>query len=75
LRGFAALTWRLRLQPTPPGWVDMAFSVPLLDSRRAHEELGWRPRFSGTDALRDVLEGIREGAGIETPPLAPRAVG
>jgi UDP-glucose 4-epimerase len=73
LRAFAALTWRLRLQPTPPGWVDLAFGVPLLDSRRAREELRWTPRFSGTQALVEVLKGIREGAGIETPPLSSRA--
>jgi UDP-glucose 4-epimerase len=75
IRGLAALTWRLRLQPTPPGWVDLAFNAPLLDTRRARDELGWTPRFSGTDALLEVMEGIREGAGIETPPLSPRAGG
>jgi nucleoside-diphosphate-sugar epimerase len=75
IRGLAALTWRLHLQPTPPGWVDLAFGVPLLDPRRAREELGWTPRFTGTEALLEVLEGIREGAGIETPPLSPRAGG
>lgn len=73
IRALAALSWRLHLQPTPPGWIDMAFSVPLLDSRRAREELGWTPRFSGTEALLEVMEGIREGAGIGTPPLSPRA--
>ena len=36
----AALTWRLRLQPAPEGWVDMAFSVPIMDTTRAREELG-----------------------------------
>jgi UDP-glucose 4-epimerase len=75
LRSLAAVTWRLHLQPTPPGWVDLAFDVPLLDPHRAREELGWTPRFTGTEALLEVLEGIREGAGIETPPLSPRAGG
>jgi UDP-glucose 4-epimerase len=75
IRGLAALTWRLHLQPTPPGWVDLAFGVPLLDPRRARQELGWTPRFTGTEALVEVMEGIREGAGIETPPLSPRTGG
>jgi nucleoside-diphosphate-sugar epimerase len=75
LRGAAALTWRLRLQPSPPGWVDMALSVPLLDVTRAREELGWTPRRSSGDALLDLLAGLREAAGTETPPLASDAGG
>ena len=43
LRGAASITWRMRAQPSPPGWVDMALAVPLLDAARAREELGWRP--------------------------------
>ena len=75
LRAGAALTWRLRLQPSEPGWVDMALAVPLMDTRRAREELGWEPRHSSTDALRDLLEGMRESSGLDTPPLAPDAGG
>src|SRR5215216_5516943 len=30
LRAGAGLTWRARLQPSPPGWVDMGLGVPLL---------------------------------------------
>lgn len=75
LRGGAALTWRLRLQPTPPGWVDLAFGVPLLDSTRAREELGWVPRWTATKALSELLEGIRERAGLPTPVLEPDAGG
>src|SRR4051794_33579261 len=32
LRVLADLTWRARLQPTPPGWLDMALSVPIMDT-------------------------------------------
>jgi len=35
LRAGAALTWRLRLQPTPPGWLDMALAVPIMEIGRA----------------------------------------
>ena len=30
LRAGAALSWRLHLQPTDPGWVDLVFSAPLI---------------------------------------------
>jgi UDP-glucose 4-epimerase len=75
LRAAADLTWRLRLQPTPPGWLDMGMSVPVMDSGRIRRELGWMPRRSATDALLELVEGIRERAGAATPPLDPRAGG
>ena len=75
LRGGAALTYGLRLQPSEPGWVDMAFAVPVMDTTRARTELGWKPERSSTDALLDLLEGMREGAGLDTPPLEPGGAG
>ena len=75
LRGGAALTYGLRLQPSEPGWVDMAFAVPVMDTTRARTELGWRPHRSSTDALLDLLEGMRAGAGLDTPPLEPGGAG
>jgi len=74
-RRFTAVTWRLHLQPTPPGWLDLALGVPVMDITRAREELGWRPEWSAGDALRDLLEGMSKGEGMETPPLAPGAGG
>src|SRR3954464_7409400 len=44
LRLGADLTWRARLQPTSPGWVDMGLGVPVMDTTRAHTELGWTPQ-------------------------------
>jgi nucleoside-diphosphate-sugar epimerase len=75
LRGAAALTWRLRLQPTEPGWVDMGLGVPLMDVRRAREELGWRPRHTAADALLELIDGMRDRAGVPTPPLDPSTGG
>ncbi|MEA2419617.1 MAG: UDP-glucose 4-epimerase [Thermoleophilaceae bacterium] len=69
LRTAAAISFKLRLQPSEPGWIDMALDGPLMDVTRAHEQLGWRPRYSSRDALRDLLAGLREGAGLDTPPL------
>jgi UDP-glucose 4-epimerase len=74
-RTLAQLTWRLHLQPTPAGWADMAFAVPLMDVTRVHEELAWEPERRADEALLDVLAGVREGAEDETPPLARGAGG
>ena len=71
LRGVASATWRLHLQPTPPGWVDLALGVPLLDVSRARAELGWEPQRSSDDALLELIRGIHDGAGAPTPPLEP----
>lgn len=70
VRRLADLSWQLRLQPTPPGWLDMALNVPLMSSVRAREELGWEPRHSSIEALEELVEGMREGRGAGTPPLA-----
>jgi nucleoside-diphosphate-sugar epimerase len=70
LRGTAAATFALRLQPSEPGWVDMALAVPLLDTARARRELGWEPARSGTEALSELIDAMRRGTDYETPPLA-----
>ena len=70
LRAAAALSWRLRLQPSPPGWVDLAFAVPLMDTSRARRELGWEPRRTSVEALTELLDGLRDGADFPTPPLS-----
>jgi UDP-glucose 4-epimerase len=71
----AAATWRLHLQPVSPGWLDLALRSPLMDASRAGTELGWSPRHSATQALQELLAGLREGAGADTPPLDPGAGG
>jgi UDP-glucose 4-epimerase len=70
LRGAAAATFAARLQPSEPGWVDMAFAVPLLDSTRARRELGWEPTRTGTEALSELIDAMRQGTDYATPPLA-----
>jgi UDP-glucose 4-epimerase len=75
LRAGAAVSYKLRLQPSEPGWLDMGLDGPLMDVTRAREELGWQPRHSASDALRDLLAGMREGAGLDTPPLEPGGAG
>ena len=73
LRSLAATAFRLHLAPSEPGWIDFAFGSPLLCSRRARDELLWRPRFDSVETLLELLKGIRDGSGSETPPLTPRS--
>lgn len=75
LRTLTSLTWRARLQSLDPGWIDLAFAVPLLDSSRAHDELGWRPRVDARDVLAEAVGGMAEAAGTPSPALRPRSVG
>jgi UDP-glucose 4-epimerase len=71
LRSAVNATYSLRLQPTSTGWLDMALAVPVMDTGRARQELGWTPRRDSGKALLDLIEGIRARAGLDTPPLAP----
>jgi UDP-glucose 4-epimerase len=75
LRAAVQLTWRAHLQPTSPGWIDLARGVPVMDTARARTELGWAPRHSAADALLELLDGLGRGAGGPTPPLDRRAGG
>jgi nucleoside-diphosphate-sugar epimerase len=75
LRAAADVTWRLHLQPAPAGWIDLALGVPIMDTTRARTELGWQPRRSATEALEELLGGLRDGADFPTPPLAAASSG
>ena len=74
LRAAAALSWRAGVQPLDPGWVDLAFSVPLLDTGRARRELGWTPSTDARVALAQVVAGMAEGASTGSPALRHRTV-
>jgi UDP-glucose 4-epimerase len=71
MRRVLSVTWRLRLQHTDPGWLDLCLGSPLIDSSRARRELGWRPEHGSLGTLFELLHGIEDGSGIATPPLAP----
>jgi UDP-glucose 4-epimerase len=74
VRAAAAATFRLHLQPTEPGWIDLALDTPLMATDRIRA-LGWTPRHTATDALRELLDGIRDRAGTRTAPLHPAGAG
>jgi UDP-glucose 4-epimerase len=71
-RAGARLSWQLRLQPMVDGWLDLALSSPILDTSRARQELSWMPQRSAEDTVLDLLAGLREGAGLDTPTLSPK---
>ena len=62
--------YALRLHPSEPSWLDLALETPLISPERISAELGWRPRHSALDAIAEVLDGMADGAGGATPPLA-----
>ncbi|WP_421121619.1 NAD-dependent epimerase/dehydratase family protein [Aquihabitans daechungensis] len=69
VRPIAAAAWRIHAQPVDPGWVTLLFRSPLIDSRRAREELGWAPDWSGPDALEAGLAGIQDPPEPRSPAL------
>jgi UDP-glucose 4-epimerase len=74
LRAAADVAWRTRLQPLDPGWLDLAFAVPLMDASRAQRELGWTPRVGAREALAETVAGMAESAGTRSPVLRPRSM-
>ncbi|MFA9445314.1 NAD-dependent epimerase/dehydratase family protein [Egicoccus sp. AB-alg6-2] len=70
-RAATRATWTARLHPVDVGWFDLALRSPVMDTTRARTELGWVPRLSARDALRELLAGLRHGAGGATPALQP----
>lgn len=73
VRAVVGLTWAAHLQRTDPGWIDMAAGVPIMDTSRARELLGWNPHRTSLESLKLVLDGISAGDGVSgSPLLAPR---
>lgn len=74
LRALTWASWHARLQPLDPGWLDLAFTVPLMDTTRAREVLGWTPAVDARLALDALLAGMAGQAGTASPALRPRRV-
>ena len=71
----AAASFHLRLQPTEPGWLDMGLGVPIMDTSRIRTELGWEPKRTAVETFEELFDGLREGTGLDTPPLDPATSG
>ncbi|MFD2093381.1 NAD-dependent epimerase/dehydratase family protein [Blastococcus deserti] len=46
---------RLPFLPPVAEWVEAASRPAIMDTTKAREKLGWRPRYTGLEALRDTL--------------------
>ncbi|MCQ4122517.1 NAD-dependent epimerase/dehydratase family protein [Rhodococcus tibetensis] len=66
-------TWRVHAQPIHRGWIDLAYSVPLLDSARARRELHWEPRYSAQETLDEAVRGFIGGDAGDSPVLRRRS--
>ncbi len=74
LRLLASGAWHARVQPVDPGWLDLAMSVPVLDTSRARTELGWAPTTGARTVLDEVLAGLSSARSGGSPALRPRSV-
>jgi len=66
--------WSCRLVQVEPGWVDLAYAVPLLATDRAEAELGWRPAADAPEVVEELVTGLLSGDSAPTAALRPRTV-
>ncbi|GAB2476619.1 hypothetical protein GCM10027063_17070 [Promicromonospora xylanilytica] len=71
VRAALAVAYDARLVRADPGWLDMAMTVPVLDTSRIKEELGWVPRRTAAQAVEDLVGGMAVGQGLRSAPLRP----
>lgn len=71
IRAAVAAAHGLRALRADPGWVDLCFGLPLVETSRAREVLGWRSTRGADEAAAELLHGLAAGAGMPTPPLEP----
>jgi nucleoside-diphosphate-sugar epimerase len=67
----AAITWKLRLQPTDPGWPRMGRDTPVMATDRARTVLGWTPLRNAGAVVAEALDGMADRRGSGTPALRP----
>jgi UDP-glucose 4-epimerase len=74
-RAGLAAAWHAHLVPASPHLFDLVNRIPMLDTTRAREVLGWTPRHDAPAAIRAFLAGLVSGEGAATPPLSPETGG
>lgn len=72
LRTGMELTAAIRLQPLDSSWYDLLTNVPLVSTRRARQDLGWRPHYRGDALLSAVRDAAVSGAGTTSERMAPQ---
>ena len=75
VRAAVSAAWRAHILPASPTLLDLFLSIPIMDVGRARNELGWVPQHTSLEALGELLDGLRAGAGGRTPPLDSQAGG
>ena len=63
-RAAAALTYAARLQPTDPGWLDMAANVPVMDTSAIRHAVGWTETSTSQEAVRELLDHMADAEGL-----------
>jgi UDP-glucose 4-epimerase len=74
LRVLVQASWLARLQPIDRGWLDLVFSVPLLDTQRARTLLDWSPQHDSLDALAELVDGFTHHSATPSPVLSTRSL-
>jgi len=67
--------WGAHLVPASPQLFDVVMQLPLLDSSRARNEMGWAPRATSQEAVSALLHGLQNASDDATPPLARETSG
>jgi nucleoside-diphosphate-sugar epimerase len=74
VRSAMSVAWHARLQQVDPGWLDLGYAVPLMDTARARQVLSWTPRVDAISVLAEIVEGMRQHSSDRTAVLGPRTV-
>jgi nucleoside-diphosphate-sugar epimerase len=53
--------------PPATEWVEAVSHPSIMDTTKAKQELGWRPKYTGLEALRDTLQGQDEEGAAQSP--------
>lgn len=62
VRTLIAALSAVRVVALTPGWYDVAFKTPLMDTSKARRTLGWEPARSSAESARELIEGLADGA-------------
>jgi nucleoside-diphosphate-sugar epimerase len=70
VRAAVAVGWHTHLVPAHPELLELFLDLPVMDTTRARTQLGWEPVHTAHQAVAEMLQGLADGAGGPTAPLA-----
>jgi UDP-glucose 4-epimerase len=74
VRAVVAGAWHAHLLQVDPGWIDLAYGVPVMSRKKATAELGWEPNHTGRDVLAEVVDAMANAEHDDTPILRRRTM-